>query len=77
MENIQKMRLSYSLQGWGQGGYVFLEILAFWEHTAYSLQRVSRLDVTMGLWKTPLEKRQVVSTAWLGQFSRLTRRAGN
>jgi hypothetical protein len=52
MENIQKMRLSYSLQGWGQGGYVFLEILPFWEHTAYSLQGVSRLDVTMGLWKS-------------------------
>jgi hypothetical protein len=46
MQNIQKMGVSYSLQSWGQGGYVFLEILAFWEHTAYSLQGVSRLDVT-------------------------------
>ena len=51
MENIQKLGLSNGLQGWIEGGDVFLEAFGVGCHTAYSLCGASRLDVTWGLWK--------------------------
>jgi hypothetical protein len=42
------MGLSFGLQRWGEGGDVFLEALGAGWHTAYSLRRESRLDVTCG-----------------------------
>ena len=48
MENIQKMGLSYGLQGGGQGGDIFLEALGLGEHTTYSLGEGCKVRCHMG-----------------------------
>ena len=48
MENIQKMGLSYGLQGGGEGGDVFGEALGFGEHTTSSLEEGCKVGCHMG-----------------------------